>query len=98
MIDPPSVGPGKAFTAAQKEQIYQSNLEKNGGVLRSDLDGQILVRPQKSISGVTPLQSEAQVDHIISRNPSSLTVEPGSNSYGNAQVLSRQQNRAKSNH
>jgi len=40
--DPRRVGPGKSFTKAQKERIYQANLDANGGVLRSDLDGTTL--------------------------------------------------------
>lgn len=97
LADPPSVGPGKAFTQAQKANIYQQNLDANGGVLRSDLDGEELVMPSKSQAGVTPPSNEAQIDHIDPRVPSDPDVEPGSNSYSNAQVLSRLQNRIKSN-
>ena len=91
------VGPGKAFTAGQKARIYQLNLERNGGMLRSDLDGEILVKPQKSTFGVTPASNEAQIDHISARNPATSGAEQGSNSYSNAQVLSRKQNRIKTN-
>ncbi len=95
--DSPSVGPGKKFTATQKSNIYQQNMEKNGGVLRSDLDGQELVMPSKSQAGVTPPTNEAQIDHVVARKPADPGVAPGTNSYSNAQVLSRQQNRDKSN-
>ncbi len=40
-------------------------MNDNGGVLRSDLDGQELVMPRKSQSGVTPPPNEAQIDHIV---------------------------------
>ncbi|KHK58654.1 hypothetical protein PI87_02585 [Ralstonia sp. A12] len=95
--DPASVGQGKNFTQAQKQNIYIQNIQANGGVLRSDLDGEILVLPSKSQSGVTPPTNEAQVDHVVPRRPSDPMVSPGSNSYSNAAVLSRAQNRDKSN-
>ncbi|WP_454871576.1 hypothetical protein [Paraburkholderia xenovorans] len=97
LSDSPSVGPGKNFTAAQKQKIYQQNMESNGGVLRSDQDGTELVMPSKSEKGVTPPSNEAQIDHIVPRNPADPDASKGTNSYGNAQVLSRDQNRQKSN-
>lgn len=72
-------------------------MNNNGGVLRSDLDGQDLVMPQKSQAGVTSPPNEAQIDHIVPRNPADSNLEQGTNSYGNAQILSREQNRKKSN-
>lgn len=95
--DSPSVGSGKNFTQSQKAKIYEQNMEKNGGVIRSDLNGEILTVPQKSKSGVTPPSNEAQIDHIIPKKPNDINVSPGTNSYDNAQVLSREQNRQKSN-
>ena len=65
-------------------------MKRNGGVVRSDGDGRILTRPSKSSKGVTPNPDEWQIDHIY---PKSLG---GSNSNSNAQVLSRQENRLKS--
>ena len=97
LVDSPFVGPGKAFTASQKAKILQQNLGANGGVLRSDLNGEILVLPSKSVRGVTPPANEAQIDHILARMPNNPRAPPGSNSFENAQVLSRAQNRAKSN-
>ncbi len=81
---------GKAFTRAQKREILQANREKNAGQLRSDKSGQELVPSKKSERGVTPPQNEAQVDHM---NPRS---KGGSNTPDNSQVLSRQENREKS--
>ena len=82
---------GKNFTQSQKKHIYEMNKLKNGGIIKSDMSGEILVPPQKSQKGVTPPSNEAQIDHIY---PKSLG---GSNTLDNAQVLSRVENRTKSN-
>ena len=97
LMDSPSVGPGKNFTRTQKAKIYQQNMDRNNGVLRSDLDGQELVFPQKSQAGVTPPSNEAQIDHIVPRKPADPDAPVGTNSYSNGQILSREQNRQKSN-
>ena len=89
LIDPPNVGPGKDFTASQKSQIIQENRLRNGGVVKSDLSGIELVQPQKSMKGVTPSPLEWQIDHIVPKSAG------GTNSYANAQVLSRLENRVK---
>ena len=86
------VGVGKKFTAIQKEAIIKENMVRNGGVVRSDLSGEILYKPQKSQKGVTPNPNEWQMDHIIPK------TKGGSNSYANAQVLSRFENRMKSDY
>ncbi|PQL93488.1 polymorphic toxin-type HINT domain-containing protein [Apibacter adventoris] len=86
------IEPGKDFTAAQKESIYKANMEHNGGLLRSDKDGTILERAKKSEKGVTPNPNESQVDHVKPKSKGG-TNDPSDN----AQILSRQQNRDKSN-
>jgi hypothetical protein len=88
--DSKSVGAGKKYTGAQKAKIYEANRARNDGVLRSDKSGIELEQPRKSTQGVTPPSNEARVDHNNARS------KGGSNSYENARVLSRQENREKS--
>ena len=92
LTDPSNVAPGKDFTASQKAQIIQQNKLNNNGVVKSDLSGQTLVPPQKSMKGVTPPANEWQIDHIIPKSAG------GTNSFSNAQVLSREENRIKWDH
>ena len=91
------VGAGKAITAAQKAKAAAQNMLRNGGQLKSDQDGTPLVPGQKSTSGVTPPENEAQFDHYDPRNPSDPNAISGSNSYSNIRIISRAQNNAKSN-
>ena len=88
--DPKNVGQGKDFTAATKKKILEQNRRANEGVIRSDQSGVELVPSEKSQAGVTPQANEAQVDHVMAKS------KGGTNSASNAQVLSREENRVKS--
>jgi len=86
LSDSGSVSEGKDFTAAQKASILQANMKRNGGALVSDKSGEVLSAPGRYVKGYVPDPKEAQVDHII---PKSIG---GTNSPGNAQILSREEN------
>jgi len=81
---------GGDFTARQKSEALRLNREANGGVVRSDGDGRIVSKPDKSMSGVKPSQNERQFDHIKAK------ANGGTNKSSNLQILSRQENRQKS--
>jgi filamentous hemagglutinin len=66
------------------------NKAANDGVVKSDASGTVLVKPQKSQRGVTPDPNEWQFDHVKPKNCD------GTNCSSNLQILSRQENRAKS--
>ena len=92
--DGSNVGPGKDFTAAQKQKMLQENMERNGGVVKSDNPNDffdILSKPEKSQKGVTPSPDEWQFDHIIPKD------QGGTNSFSNCQIVSRKFNRTKWN-
>ena len=94
LVDGPDVGEGQDFTAGQKKLIIEENKRRNSGSVVSDSPDDyydVLTQPQKSIKGVSPGPDEWQIDHIV---PKSLG---GSNSYSNAQVISRRLNREKWN-
>jgi hypothetical protein len=81
----------KDFTPSQKAKIIEANKARNGGVVKSDISGMELTPPTKSQKGVTPSPTEWQIDHIKPID------QGGTNNYSNAQVISRSENRAKSN-
>lgn len=89
--NPRGAGPGKKVTSAQKRQMIAANKRHNNGLLRSDLNGQPLLQSRKSRMGVKPPHNEVQVDH---KNPRS---RGGPNTFDNLQLISRKQNRLKSN-
>lgn len=81
---------GADYDQSRKQAIYQENMRRNNGQLRSDRTGKILDAPTKSAKGVTPSPYEAQIDHIYPRDLG------GANSFENAQVIERSANIAKS--
>jgi RHS repeat-associated protein len=84
--DHKSVGPGKPFTRSQKKNILKENMKKNGGVIKSDMSGEILDMPTQSKKGEKANMNQAEIDHI---NPRS---KGNTNSHKNAQVLSKKEN------
>jgi hypothetical protein len=89
LVDHASVGPGKPFTQGQKQQILAENRAKNGGELRDDRTGEVLVPSEQSQRGLTPPSNEAQIDHVYPRS------RGGPNAYSNAEVRSRANNNKK---
>lgn len=79
------------FDQTRKQSIYEENMRRNNGELRSDQTGKKLDFPRKSQKGVTPSPYEAQIDHIYPKDMGGL------NSFDNAQVIERAANRAKWN-
>ena len=81
---------GRYTSKKHRDAIFEANKTHNGGVLRSDHDGTVLVPSKKSMRGEKkPPTNEAQIDHKRSRHTG------GQNSSQNAQVLGRKQNRDK---
>lgn len=78
-------------TPRQVRQMKEANMAHNNGVLRSDLDGSLMVQSKKSTRGVTPSSNEEQVDHILSID------KGGTRTNINLQLLTRQQNHDKWN-
>jgi hypothetical protein len=89
------IAPFKSFTSSQKAKILAANRARNGGRLRSDDPNdpyQELSEPVRSVSvgmGGPPGGQDlamASVDHIVPES------RGGTNSYGNARVISQSYN------
>ncbi|MCX4578060.1 HNH endonuclease [Streptomyces sp. NBC_01571] len=85
----PGSRPGKNFTPAGRRIVIGKNIEEHG-VATCELCGTQLTKPAKSQSGVTPPESDWQIDHI---DPKS---RGGSGDPSNGQALCRVCNRDKS--
>ena len=84
--DPAGTNSGKDFTSSQRKIIVAENERQNGGVLRDDRTGEILVQPQQRKIGVPAPPNEAQVDHVYPKS------RGGPNTYSIAEVGSRLNN------
>jgi filamentous hemagglutinin len=89
--DPKNVGASTKPTPRQVAAMKAANRAQNGGVLRSDLSGDVMVDSVKSQRGVTPPANEAQIDHKVSVD------KGGTRTQSNLQIITRQENRAKWN-
>jgi RHS repeat-associated protein len=92
IANPNKVTPGGNFTAKQKQEAIALNTKRNDGTLRSDLSDTPLSPAQKSQRGVTPDPNEVQVDHSTPKS------QGGTNASSNMSILSRQENRTKSDY
>jgi hypothetical protein len=89
--DGKSVGPGKDFTASQKNKLIEANKQQNGGVIKSDKSGNTLNPAKQAQKGQKADMKQAEVDHIVPKS------RGGSNSFSNAQILSKEENLKKGN-
>lgn len=80
---------GMDFTDAERQKVYDANLEANGGVLKCEYCGRDVVR-RPSESGVPGRPDDAQIDHIEPR------AGGGHGGAHNGAVACRQCNRDKS--
>ncbi|MGK8503523.1 hypothetical protein [Nocardia asiatica] len=93
--DRTEIRPGRDFTDSQKRKIKAANKARNGGVLMSDdpLDPhQVLSESVRATGNTDKNLAGAEVDHIVSAD------KGGTNSYGNARVVSAEWNNLKRNH
>jgi RHS repeat-associated protein len=63
--DPKNVDASTKPTPRQVSEMKRINKEANGGELKDDKTGEVMVPSEKSQKGVTPPPNEVQVDHII---------------------------------
>lgn len=63
-----------------------ANKQNNGGGIKSDLSGKTLDIPTQSKKGEKANMNQAEIDHTTPKS------KGGTNSYFNAQVLSKEEN------
>jgi hypothetical protein len=81
---------GKPFTPKGKREVIEDNAAQNNGAVSCEECGVETTPAQKSMKGVTPDSTEAQVDHWVPRS------KLGDGSPTNGRVLCRKCNRQKS--
>ncbi len=87
----PGSRPGKAFTPKGKDAVKDDNKSKNGGQPTCENCGQPTTPGQQGTKGVTPADSETNVDHVTPKS------KGGSGTPENGQVLCRGCNLQKGN-
>ena len=76
-------------TPRQVREMKKANRAHNGGELRDDVTGELMVESQKSRRGVKPPSNEAQIDHI------KPVAKGGTRTNDNLQMRTRKNNRDK---
>src|SRR5208337_5332865 len=66
--DSKTVKESAPFTQTQKQNILQENMNRNGGVIKSDLSGQQLDKPTKSVKGQKANMNQAEIDHKTAKS------------------------------
>lgn len=89
--DPKDVTTNTDPTPRQNREMKRKNRERNGGELRDDVTGELMVDSQKSVRGVTPPDNEVQIDHKIPKS------RGGTRSSSNLELRTRKNNRDKGN-
>jgi 5-methylcytosine-specific restriction endonuclease McrA len=77
------------FSPAEKRAVWDENTTVNDGTNVCANCGVVVVKPEKSVRGVTPPTNEGQVDHIVPKS------RDGSGDRSNGQLLCRVCNREK---
>lgn len=89
----PEVG-GAFKNEKLRNAIFDENRRRNGGVLRDDDTGELLVEGTRGGND----EMAANIDHIIPEKLDPCWGQAGTNGYDNAKVISFRRNRAKSNY
>jgi len=91
IADPPNLTASSKPTPRMVREMKRLNMEANGGVLRDDVTGEVMVPSVKSQRGVAPPSNEVQVDHIIAVD------NGGTRTITNLELRTRANNRVKWN-